>query len=114
MATIVEIGGVVHLPIGGEVWLVEWIEYRGRAWLTPLWIASPDGKWRRPLRIIAPKFAPGHTPPPGPAILEIFQEMPLPASLLEKGVIPEELASLVEVHENPDIIAAFQGEGGLN
>ena len=91
------------LPVGGAMLQVDTIEFEGRYWLAPVWIVSPDQKTMRPLRLIAPKFAPGYAPPKGPEILEIFQEMPLPKTLLEQGAIPEELQPAVEVRENPDI-----------
>lgn len=93
----------VKVLVGGQIWDIDFIEHDGRTWLVPLWSISPDGKSRRPLRLIAPRFAPGHKPAPGPEVLAIFRQMPIPAFLLEQGVIPPELAPLIEVRENPDI-----------
>ena len=87
----------------GEVLEVDWINHDGRAWLVPTWILSPDGKMQTPLRIIAPRFAPGYDPIPGPDVLQFFQKIPVPKSLLDKGLIPKELKQLVEVRENPGI-----------
>lgn len=106
----VTIGGTVTIPVGAEILNVQWVEYDGRAWLTPLWIVALGEKTMRPLRIIAPRFAPGFDPIPGAEILKIFQQMPLTKSLLEQGVIPAELAPLVEVRENPDIWAPCPSE----
>ena len=112
MATKVEIRGTVLLPIGRTIQSIEWVEYDARAWLAPLWIVSPDGKAQRPLRIVAPRFAPGYDPLPGHEVLEIFREVRLPGSLLEQGHVPPELAPLVEVRENPDIWADVPAELG--
>lgn len=103
MTTEVEIGGVIRLPVGSAFREIVWIEYLDRAWLVPLWIVSSDQQTRKPLRIISPRFAPGYTPLKGPDALRIFEGMLLPASLLERGEIPDELRPVVEVRENPDI-----------
>ncbi len=93
----------IKLPVGNAVLSVEWVTYDDRAWLAPLWIVSPDGKTRRPVRLIAPRPAPGIKPIPGPEILKIFAQIPLSQALLEQGEIPPELGQLVEVLEAPDI-----------
>ncbi len=90
---------------GPNILTVDAIEHEGRAWIVPNWIVSPDKKWMKPLRIIAPRFAQGSKPIPGfEALQHIFGAMQLPESLLERGQIPPGLAQLIEVHENPDII----------
>lgn len=109
MATKVKIGGTISLPIDDAVEAIDWIEYQDRAWLVPVWIVAPDRKTQRPLRIIAPRFAPGYKPIPGMAILGHFRERPLPKALLEQGHIPPKLEQVVEVHENPDIYADTPG-----
>jgi hypothetical protein len=102
----VQIGGTVMIPVGNSIWTVAYVEWNNRAWLTPLWLQSSDGTKRRPVRLIAPKFAPGHTPIPGPDVLKIFQKFRLTAAVLEQGHIPAELGPIVEIVENPEIFIA--------
>lgn len=94
----------VMIMSGSDVLEMETIEFEGRYWLVPNWFLSPDGQTMRPLRIIAPRFAPGYKPIAGLAALEIFRALPLPKTLLEQGVIPSELSPVVEVRESPDIV----------
>lgn len=110
MATEIKIGGEVPVLTDKGLRSVEWIEWDGRAWLADLWIVAPNGRSQKPLRIIAPKMAPGFPPIPGPEILAIFAKMPIPESLLESGYLPPELAPLYEVRESPDIWAAIHDE----
>lgn len=94
----------LRIPVGSEIRDFDVIHHESRAWLVPRWLVSPDGKWLRPLRIVAPRFAPGYKPLPGLDVLRIFEQaVLLPASLLDRGVIPPELAAVVEVRESPDI-----------
>lgn len=99
----VTIGGTILLPVGATICDVTFINWNNRSWLVPVWMQSPDGKIRRPLRLVGPRFAPGHTCPPGPDVLEIFQQIILPRSVLEQGHIPPELKPAVEIIENPAI-----------
>lgn len=105
MPTLITIEGNVPVLTDKGLRLVDWLEYDGRAWIADLWIVASDGKSQRPLRIIAPRFAPGFEPIPGPSVLQFFQTMQVPESLLEQGFVPSELAPLIEVRENPDIYA---------
>jgi len=41
----------IRIPVGSLILDIDWINYNGRAWLVPVWIHSPDGKTRRPLRL---------------------------------------------------------------
>jgi hypothetical protein len=94
----------ITVPVGDSILSIEWITYNGQAWLVPAWILSPDGKTQRPLRLIAPKFAPGVQPIPGPEMLGVFQQgILLTEALLERGEIPPQLEKLVEILEEPDI-----------
>lgn len=99
----VEIGGVALIPIGPHIHKVEWIIFENRAWLAPLWMLSIDQKMMRPVRIVAPRFAPGHTPPDGDEAFRLFVAVQLTDELLEQGIVPPELAALVEVREEPPI-----------
>lgn len=101
----VEIGGVALIPIGASIHKVEWITFEGRAWLAPLWILSHDQKMMRPVRIVAPRFAPGYTPLAGDEVLRLFEAIQLTDALLEHGQVPPELTPLVEVREDPPIWA---------
>lgn len=103
MTVKVKIGGTVRVLTDKESRFVEWVEYDGRAWLAGPWLIAPDGKSQRPLRIIALRFAPGYDPIPGPAVLQFFEKIPVPTSLLDHGYLREPLKSQIEVRENPDI-----------
>lgn len=85
--------------------MMDWISYDGQYWLVPVWIAQLGAKTQRPIRIIAPRAAPGYKLPDDPQVLAIFEGMPLPTSLLEQGAIPSGIARAIEVRENPDIFA---------
>lgn len=100
----IEIAGTVILPVGPNVLRVEYVIWQNRAWLAPVWLQAPDGIMR-PIRLIGPRFAPGIVPPPGPDVLNIFQQMPLSHATLEQGFIPEEMAPILEVIENPNVFA---------
>ncbi len=101
----VEVGGVVTLIIGGTIRRVEWVEFDGRAWLAPQWSISLDRKQMSPTHIIAPRSAPGTRPIPGHEVLQLLGEMRLPASLLERADVPQQLEQLVEVRKSPAIWA---------
>lgn len=99
----IEVAGTVLLPIGAHVMQVDYVIWQNRAWLAPVYLESPNGQ-RRPLRLIAPRFAPGVVPPPGPDVLNIFRQMPLPMTTLEQGFIPAELAPILHIVENPEVL----------
>lgn len=99
----IELAGQVILPVGGSMLRVDYINWQNRAWLAPIWLDAPDGKTRIPLRLIAPKYAPGFTAPPGPEVLQIFRQMPLTPHALDQGHVPADLATIVEIVENPPV-----------
>jgi hypothetical protein len=106
MTVKVKIGGVVRVLTDKEPRFVEWVEYDGRAWLAGPWLTAHDGKSQRPLRIIALRFAPGYEPIPGPEVLQFFERIQVPTSLLDQGYLPDQFDRLrpqIEVRENPDI-----------
>lgn len=98
-----EFGGKITILSDGNILSIEWVTFEGRAWVVPQWHVSPDKQFLRPVRIIAPRFAQGIAPPAGPDILQIFGQMQLPQTLLEQGVIPPDIAPVVEVRENPEL-----------
>lgn len=108
MPTKVTIGGTVPVLTDKGVQFVEWIEFDGRAWITGPWLVESHGKSRRPLRIIAPRFAAGFAPLPGPGVLGFFEKIQVPNSLLAQGHLPSGLARQLEVRENPDVCADIQ------
>lgn len=99
----IEIGGTVMLPVGANLLRVDYVNWQGRAWLAPIWLEEANGNTRRPLRLIAPRFAPGVSPPPGPDVLNIFQQMPLIQPTLDQGFVPAEMAPLLHIVENPNV-----------
>ncbi len=104
MPRLVKIEGQVSVQTDKGLRLVDWLELDGRAWIADSWIVAIGGKSQRPLRIIAPRFAPGFQMK-GRDALRIFEEMPIPDSLLAQGHLPDRLKPLIEVRENPDIFA---------
>lgn len=98
-----KIRGQVFVGTDKGIKSFDWVEIDGRAWIVALGIASHDGKSVLPVRLIAPRAAQGFSIPQGPEMLAIFQGLQVPTSLLEQGVIPHELAKVVEVRENRDI-----------
>ncbi len=101
----VEVLGRITLPMGAAVVGMDYISWNGRCWLVPTWLVPPDGNTRIPLRLVAPKMAPGFTAPAGPDMLGMFSKMPLPPSTYEQGHVPGDLANFVEIIENPPIFA---------
>ena len=101
----IEIQGTVHAISGSSIRVIEWVNFQNRAWLAPLWLPSHDGKWMRPIRLIAPKFAPGSTPLPGSEVLDLFQQVPIPEALLENLDPPGVDTPLLEILENPPAIS---------
>lgn len=99
----IEVAGTVTLPIGANVMPVEYVIWQNRAWLAPIYLEAPNGELR-PLRLIAPRFVPGFNPPPGPDVLNIFQQVPLSMATLEQGFIPAELEPVIEIVENPEVL----------
>ena len=99
----IEIAGQIILPIGGGVVTMDYVNWQNRSWLAPIWIEPVAGGQIRPLRLVAPRMAPGFSAPPGPELLHMFQRMPLPESLYQQGHIPAEFANLVVVVENPPV-----------
>jgi len=99
----IEIAGQVVLTMGGSVVTMDYVNWQNRAWLAPIWIEDIVSGRIRPLRLIAPRMAPGFTAPPGAGMLQIFQQMPLPGTVYEQGHIPDELSNMVEIVENPPV-----------
>ncbi|MGU9982334.1 hypothetical protein ACJ4V0_20055 [Phreatobacter sp. HK31-P] len=107
----IEIQGMVPAMSGPSVRMIEWVNFQNRAWLAPLWLPSRDAKWMRPVRLIAPKFAPGHSPPSGPEVLDIFQQVPIPEALLD-SLAPQTVSTpLLEILENPQAISKNPAAG---
>lgn len=98
----IEVAGTVVLPIGDNVLQVDYVIWQNRAWLSPVYLEAFTGE-RRPLRLIAPRFLPGFNPPPGPDVLNIFQQVTLPMATLEQGFIPAELEPILEIVESPEV-----------
>jgi hypothetical protein len=99
----IEIAGQIMLPIGASIMSVDYVFWQNRAWLSPIYIASPDGQVR-PLRLIAPRMAPGYTAPHGADFLELFQKMPLTNAVLEQGFIPDDMTQFLHIVENPNVL----------
>ncbi|MGO8025846.1 hypothetical protein [Rhizobium leguminosarum] len=108
----VTIAGKVMVPVGGAVLMIDYVVWDNRAWLTPNWLENAAGTLRRPIRVIAPKMAPGFTAPSGADFLDIFTQTGLPQSVLDQGHIPPEFAPILEVVENPEIFIQAQPAAG--
>ncbi|MBY0363425.1 MAG: hypothetical protein K2X45_16090 [Phreatobacter sp.] len=107
----IEIQGMVPAMSGTSVRMIEWVNFQNRAWLAPLWLPSRDGKWMRPVRLIAPKFAHGHSPSPSADVLNIFQHLPIPEVLLD-SLAPQAVGTpLLEILENPQAISKNPAAG---
>jgi hypothetical protein len=99
----IELCGTVTLPVGRSILSVDYVNWNNRCWLVPVWLEAPNGQTRQPLRLIAPKHAPGFTPPPGPEALNIFHQTPLTQHVLDQGFIPIDLAPILEIVESPPV-----------
>jgi hypothetical protein len=86
----------------GKILIIDWIMHNDKAWLVPEWFLSSDKKKMQPVRIISLKMAAGHEIKLGEAPLEFFQRNAVPASLLEKGLIPPEFEKVLDVVEAPN------------
>lgn len=106
MTTVVKLGGRITVLTDAGPEEVDWIDFEDRVWIATLWFASHDQKWMKPIRIITPRFAPGMSIRlEAPHVEELFQKMPLPKALLERGATDSETSITVEVRESPDIVA---------
>lgn len=93
----------VYVLSDGAVLPMDAIQFEGRSWIVPTWLAPLGGSTKRPIRIIAPRLPPGVNLA-DPDLLQTFlQGVQLPRALLLQGFLPPELERLVEVRENPDI-----------
>lgn len=101
----VEVLGKITLPMGAAIVGMDYISWNGRCWLVPTWLVPPDGQTRIPLRLIAPRVAPGFDPLPGPEMLQMFSSVPLPAATYEQGHVPDNLRNSVDIVENPPVFA---------
>ena len=99
----VSVLGQILLPMGASIGRMDYISWQNRCWLVPHWLEAPNGD-RTPLRLVAPKVAAGYAAPPGPDLLEIFRNMPLPQSTYDQGHILPELANFVVIVENPPVV----------
>ncbi|KRB49272.1 hypothetical protein ASE04_19080 [Rhizobium sp. Root708] len=99
------------MPVEGCIMSIDFVEWKGRAWLAPVW--RENERTRSPTRLIAPRFAPGMPPLAGSNILQIFLEMPLTKTLLIDGLVPEHLRDLIEVIESPDVVLPMGTEPWL-
>jgi len=99
----VEIAGQLKVPLGGGVATMDYVRWRNRCWLVPIWLEPVTGGRIRPLRLIAPRIAPGYEAPAGPELLQLFQNMPLPESVYLMGHIPANLANIVMIVESPPV-----------
>ncbi|MGV4794097.1 hypothetical protein [Rhizobium sp. F40D2] len=99
----IEIAGQIMLPLGGSVVMMDYVNWQNRSWFAPVWLEDITTGQIRPLRLVAPRYAPGFTAPAGLEVLQIFQNMPLPESVYQQGHVPTELATLVEIIENPPV-----------
>lgn len=97
----IELAGWILLPIGKDTVSVDYINWQKRSWLVPAWIDFSDKNIKMPMRLIAPRFVPGHTPPPGPEILNIFTRLRLPEIVLDPNHKLSELAPLIDIIERP-------------
>lgn len=97
----IELAGWILLPIGGDTLNVEYINWQNRSWLVPSWIDLIDKNVKMPMRLIAPRFVAGHTPPAGPEILNIFTRLRLPEIVLDPNHKLAELAPLIDIIERP-------------
>ncbi len=93
----------VYVLSDGEVLSIDAIQFEGRSWIVPIWLAPLGGSKKRPIRIIAPRFPPGVNVNDPDLLQSFFQGVQLPRALLKQGFLPQELERLVEVRENPDI-----------
>lgn len=108
----IEIMGTVPVETDIDRRDVEWVTYRSRAWLAPLWIVSYDGQWLRPVRLIAPKWMPGHTPISGVEPLRLlWKSVPVPAILLDSAEAPEGEWPLLDILEGPQIVSRNPAAG---
>lgn len=99
----VSVLGQILLPVGGSIGYMDYISWQNRCWLVPHWLEAPNGD-RTPLRLVAPKMAAGYSSPPGPDVLEMFRNMPLPQPTYDQGHIPADLANVVLIIESPPVV----------
>ncbi len=93
----------IIVSVGGNTIVADWLMYRGKAWIVSGWISSPDGKSRRPRRIISLKEASGHPAPQGHFLLQYFLRNPIPEALWHQGQVPPAMHKLYEILEEPSI-----------
>ncbi len=99
----IELAGWISLPIGRDIVHVDYINWQNRCWLVPAWISIADENLKMPARLIAPRFVAGHTPPPGPEVLNIFTRLRLPEIVLDPNNKLPELVHVIDIVERPSL-----------
>lgn len=89
--------------------MLDVLEHDGAAWLVTGWVASADGRTRRPVRLVSLAMADTGEPT---ADRSDFAGFPIPESLLSEGHVPLSLARLFVVREAPEVWVTNQGEAG--
>lgn len=91
------------IPSDEGLFLCDTIEYEGHLWLVPQWIdGNPTKGYSKPVRIIrltSLSYSQGIA-----GISDYVLNDPIPKSVWQQGVVPQELKILYIVIENPDIV----------
>jgi hypothetical protein len=72
-------------------------------WLVPQWIECPDRTAKRPLRIVSMRMGATGGPIQAKEALAFLLAEPMPASVLDRGVVPPERKLVYLVVENPEL-----------
>jgi hypothetical protein len=86
------------IAVGNEIHTMETIEFEGEFWLVPNWIVSPDGKYMKPLRIIALRTLEHRRSGD-----DFVVNRPIPKAVLN-GLVPKELEGQYDIRENPTFV----------
>lgn len=87
--------------VPGQTFLFDTVMYEGEWWLVRDWIDSQDGKWTKPMRIVALATLPGGEV--NHPDFRFFLQSPIPSTVFD-GQIPPATEGVYRVIEQPELI----------
>lgn len=103
---------LITVELGNGGWarqVLDVLEHDGAAWLVTGWVLAPDGRTRRPVRLVSLAMADTGEPT---ADRSDFAGFPIPESILSEGRVPLAHARLFVIREAPEFWVPSEGQAG--
>ena len=103
---------LITVELGNGGWarqVLDVLEHDGAAWLVTGWVLAPDGRTRRPVRLVSLAMADTGAPT---ADRSDFAGFPIPESIIATGHVPLGLSRLFVIREAPEVWLPCEGEAG--